>query len=144
MLLPDVNIWVYAHREDSPNHKKIKAFVTNMIGNDSAFGVSSLVMSGFLRVVTHPKIFDPPTPLELAVQFAEEITGHPEAVLVSPGNRHWEIFTTLCKRTEARGNLIPDAYFAALAIESGNTWVTTDRDFSRFPGLDWKHPLSDF
>jgi hypothetical protein len=100
-------------------------------------------MSGFLRVVTHPRIFDPPTPLSMALQFAESIIGHPHALPVCPGERHWEIFVDLCRKVEARGNLVPDAYSAALAIESGNTWVTTDRDYSRFPGLDWKHPLVD-
>lgn len=101
-------------------------------------------MSGFLRVVTHPKVFDPPTPIEIAIRFAREIALQPDAVMVLPGSRHRKIFIDLCRKVEARGNLIPDAYFAALAIESGNTWVTTDRDFSRFPGLEWKHPIADF
>jgi toxin-antitoxin system PIN domain toxin len=144
VLLFDVNIWVYAHREDAPRHRQLKGFVETVLENGSPFGVSMLVMSGFLRVVTHPKVFDPATPLELALQFAETITEHPHAVFVNPGNRHWTIFTDLCRKVDARGNLIPDAYFAALAIESGNTWVTTDRDYSRFPNLDLKHPLTDF
>ena len=59
---------------------------------------------------------------------------------MTPGPRHWEIFARLCRESEARGNLVPDAYLAALAIESGCEWVTTDRDFSRFPGLRWKTP----
>jgi toxin-antitoxin system PIN domain toxin len=118
--------------------------VEDFLDNDSPFGVSTLVMSGFLRVVTHPKVFDPPTPVETAIQFVHQITYHPDAVIVSPGSRHWEIFTGLCQEVEAKGNLVPDAYFAALAIESGNIWVTTDRDFSRFPGLEWKHPIADF
>lgn len=114
-----------------------------MLQSRSPFGVSSLVMSGFLRVVTHPKVFDPPTPLEIALKFTETVIEHPHAVFVAPGNRHWEIFTDLCRKVDARGNLIPDAYFAALAIESGNTWVTSDRDYSRFPKLDWRHPLEE-
>ena len=144
MLLLDVNVWVYAHREDVPRHSQFKDFVKTLMEDSSPFGVSPLAMSGFLRVVTHPKVFDPPTPLEIALQFTETITEHPHAAFVNPGDRHWDIFTDLCRRVDARGNLIPDAYFAALAIESGNTWVTTDRDYSRFPKLDWKHPLTDF
>lgn len=145
MLLLDVNVWVYSHREDAtPKHGQYKQFVETVLENESPFGVSTQVMSGFLRVVTHPKVFDPATPLEIALKFAESITGHPDAVIVTPGGRHWKIFTDLCRQVDARGNLIPDAYFAALAIESGNTWVTTDRDYSRFPGLEWKHPLTDF
>lgn len=143
MLLLDVNVWVYAHREDAPGHGQYKKFVESILENDSPFGVSTLVMSGFLRIVTHPKVFDPPTPLETALLFTESIIGHPDGVIVAPGGHHWKIFTDLCRKVNPKGNLIPDAYLAALAIESGNTWVTTDRDYSRFPGLDWKHPLTD-
>ena len=143
MLLLDVNVWVYAHREDTPQHHRFKSFVENLLNNNSPFGFSNLVMSGFLRVVTHPKVFGPPTPIDVALQFTNEIARHPDAIPVLPGPHHWDIFTDLCQQTEAKGNLIPDAYFAALAIESGNTWVTTDRDYSRFPGLDWKHPFTD-
>jgi hypothetical protein len=143
MFLLDVNVWVYAHREDTPRHGEYKKFIEDLLQNDSPFAVATLVMSGFLRVVTHPRVFDPPTPLETALQFAETIVGHPDAILVAPGSRHWEIFVDLCKKVEARGNLVPDAYFAALAIESGITWVTTDRDYSRFPELVWRHPLED-
>ena len=63
-------------------------------------------------------------------------------MLVGPGNRHWEIFTRLCREAEVKGNLIADAYLAALAIESGSEWITTDRDYARFPGLRWRHPLT--
>ena len=62
-------------------------------------------------------------------------------MLLAPGPRHWEIVVDLCRRTAVRGNLVPDAYIAALAIESGCEWITTDRDYSRFPGLKWRHPL---
>lgn len=144
MLLLDVNVWVYAHREDVPGHQQYKRFVETVLESDSAFALSTLVMSGFLRVVTHPRIFDPPTPLQTALLFTESILAHPDGVIVGPGRHHWRIFMELCDKVSARGNLIPDAYFAALAIESGNTWVTTDRDYSRFPELDWKHPLTDF
>jgi len=63
-------------------------------------------------------------------------------VVVAPGPRHWEIFDRVCRAGDARGNLVPDAYLAALAIESGSEWITVDRDFSRFPGLRWRHPLA--
>jgi predicted nucleic acid-binding protein len=63
-------------------------------------------------------------------------------VIVAPGPRHWGIFANLCAAVGAKGNLVPDAYLAALALESGSEWVTTDHDFSRFPGLRWRHPLA--
>jgi len=101
------------------------------------------VLSGFVRVVTHPRVFDPPDTVAAALAFANAVRAQPTAVLVAPGERHWEIFERLCVGAGAKGNLVPDAYLAALAIESGSEFVTTDRDFSRFPGLRWRHPLSD-
>ena len=105
--------------------------------------MSELVLSGFARVVTHPRVFDPPVPVAEALAFADALRGQPNAVIVPPGSDHWAIFERLCIAADARGNLVPDAYLAALAIESGSEWVTTDRDFSRFPGLRWRHPLAD-
>ena len=113
-----------------------------MLNRDEAYAVSELVLSGFLRIVTHPKIFKVPTPLEVALQFAEALRDRPNAVLIGPDDRHWYIFTHLCRTANAKGNLVPDAYHAALAIESGCEWITTDRDFARFDGLQWRHPLS--
>ncbi len=142
MILADVNVLVYAHREDTPDHSRFRDWLETAINGDAAFGVSDLVLSGFLRVVTHPRVFASPTPLDLALAFVEQIRTRPNAVPVRPGERHWTIFARLCRQAGARGNLIPDAYLAALAIESGCEWVTTDRDFARFPGLRWRHPLS--
>jgi toxin-antitoxin system PIN domain toxin len=99
------------------------------------------VLSGFLRIVTHPRIFDPPTPIEPALQFAEALRSQPTSIVVAPGPRHWAIFVDLCRRTPARGNLIPDAYLAALTIESGSELISTDRDYSRFAGLRWRPPF---
>jgi hypothetical protein len=61
-------------------------------------------------------------------------------VLIQPGERHWDIFKRICTEADARGNLAPDAWFAALAIESGCEWITLDRDYARFPGLQWRVP----
>jgi toxin-antitoxin system PIN domain toxin len=113
------------------------------VASDIPYGVSDLVLSGFLRVATHPAVFDPPTPLRRALDFVEVLRGQPNCVLVAPGRRHWEIFTRLCLQAGVKGNLVADAYLAALAIESGTEWITTDRDYSRFHGLRWRHPLAD-
>lgn len=142
MLLIDVNVLVYAYREDSPNHIAVRSWLTDLLQSGRAFGIADLVLSGFLRITTHPKIFDPPSPLEHALRFAEELRTHPGCRTIAPGPRHWRIFTQLCQDTGAVGNLIPDAYLAALAIEVGAEWITTDGDFSRFHGLSWRHPLS--
>jgi uncharacterized protein len=109
--------------------------------SDTAYGMTDLVLSGFLRVVTHPRVFRDPTPLDTALAFVSEVRDHPNCVSISPGERHWGIFTRLCRTAGVRGSLVPDAYLAALAIESGAEWVTADRDYARFPGLRWRHPL---
>ena len=140
MVLPDVNVLVQAFREDSPRYNEIRPWLEELVSSESSFGLSELVLSGFLRVVTHPRVFDPPTPLEEALAFAEALRSLPNCVLMAPGPRHWAIFERLCRESGAHGNLIPDAYLAALAIESGSEWVTTDRDFDRFSGLRWSTP----
>ena len=141
MLLLDVNVLVHAHRPDTPDHSKYRSWLELTLSADSAYGFSDLVLSGFLRVVTHPRVFREPTPLETALSFVAEVRDRPNAVGIAPGPRHWEIFTRFCQECGARGNLVPDAYLAALAMESGCEWVTTDRDYARFPGLRWRHPL---
>lgn len=141
MYLIDVNVLVYAHRQDSPNHEAHLHWLESVINSEQAYGVSDHVLSGFLRVVTHPSIFATPSTFGDALEFAIQLKNRPNVVNVVPGPRHWEIFTRLCRESDALGNLIPDAFFAALAIESGSEWVTTDRGFSRFSGLRWRHPL---
>lgn len=141
MLLLDVDVLVYAHREDAENHRAYHLWLLDIVNGHEAYGMSDLVLSGFLRVVTHPRVFRSPSPLSDALAFAEAIRDPPHCVRVEPGERHWEIFRGLCRSVGARGNLVPDAYLAALAIETGSDWITTDRDFSRFPGLRWHHPL---
>jgi toxin-antitoxin system PIN domain toxin len=99
------------------------------------------VLTGFLRIATHPRIFERPTSTADALAFADALRSQPNAVLVAPGRRHWEIFARLCREGGARGNLVPDAYLAALAIESGAELITADRGFARFRTLQWRHPL---
>lgn len=142
MLLPDVNVLVYAHREDAPDHAAYRAWLEDVANGPARFALSDLVLSGFVRVVTHRRAFDPPSRVVDALAFVEELRSRPQRVSVIPGPRHWSIFVDLCVRAGARGNLVSDAYHAALAIESGSEWITGDRGFARFPGLRWRHPLS--
>jgi toxin-antitoxin system PIN domain toxin len=142
MMLLDVNVLVHAHREDAPGHAGFRDWLVDVASSDQAFGLADLALAGFVRVVTHPRVFSRPTPIEVALRFAEELRALPQAVIIAPGPRHWEIFAGLCRKAAARGNLVPDAFLAALAIESGSEWITTDRDYGRFPGLRWRHPLT--
>jgi toxin-antitoxin system PIN domain toxin len=131
---------VAAHRADATNHASIRSWLERLIHGQATFGVPSIVLSGFLRIVTHPRIFTEPATLHQALAFTEVIRSRASFVEVSPGPRHWSIFTSLCEAADARGNRVPDAYLAALAIESGSEWVTLDRGFARFPDLRWRLP----
>lgn len=133
---------MYAYRSDATDHDQYRGWLTDLINGESAYACSDHVLSGFLRVVTHPRVFVNPDPITDALAFANAIREAPNCVRVGPGPGHWSIFSRLCAEAKVKGNLIPDAYFAAIAIESGCEWVTTDQDFSRFRGLRWCHPLS--
>lgn len=137
-----MNILVYAFRPEAVEHERARVWLSGAIEGDETFGLSDLVLSGFLRIVTHRRAFSPPATTDEAFDFVETLRGQPHAVIVNPGPRHWDIFSRLCRDVEARGNLVPDAYLAALAIESGSEFITTDRDFARFPGLRWRHPFA--
>ena len=142
MILPDVNVLVYAFRGGAPRHSEYKSWLDDVLSGDQAYAVCDLVLSGFIRILTHPSIFDPPVPLKSTLDFVQVVRSQPHAAVVSPGPAHWDIFTNLCRKTAARGNHVTDTYLAALAIESGSELITEDRDFSRYPGLRWRHPLS--
>jgi toxin-antitoxin system PIN domain toxin len=141
MILLDVNVLVYAHRHDAPDHAKYREWLAEALNSGSACGLSDLVLASVVRIVSHPRIFPDPTPISIALEYVNQLRQHDGCVLVSPGEHHWQIFTRLCKAAGAKGNLVSDAFFAALAMESGAEWVTADRDYARFPGLRWRHPL---
>jgi toxin-antitoxin system PIN domain toxin len=140
MVLLDVNVVVTAMREDAPRHGAVKAFLEDLRRAPEPFGLSDLVLSGSLRVLTHPRVFVPPSPRDLARAYITALRSTPNAVVVAPGPRHWELFLGLLEATGAMGNLVSDAWHAALAIEHGCEWISDDSDFSRFPGLRWKRP----
>lgn len=142
MVLCDVNVLVYAFRRDADHHGRCAAWLDGVVNGDEAFGVTDHVLSGFLRIVTHPRIWQQPSRPETALGFADALRGAPTAVTIAPGARHWGIFTGLVRATRARGNLLADAYLAAVAIESGCEWASTDGDYARFPGLRWINPLA--
>lgn len=141
MILPDVNVLIYAHREESAEHSAYATWLQSLVRGNEPFACSELALSGFVRIVTNPRVFYDPTPIELALDFCTELLRQPTCVPLRPGPHHWDIFVRLCKQSMAKGKLVADAYHAALAIEHGCEFVTTDADFGRFDGLRWKHPL---
>jgi toxin-antitoxin system PIN domain toxin len=143
VLLPDVNVLTYAHREDGhPEHPFYASWLTALATGPEPFALSVLALVGLVRVVTNPRIFKRPSTLEEAIGFASELVGRPTARIVGPGPQHWELVTELCRTARATAKLVADAQHAAVAIEHGCTLVTTDGDFARFPRLRWHHPLA--
>jgi len=140
MQSPDVNILVHAFRADTEEHALCHAWMERLINGPAAFSLVPNCLSGFLRIVTHPRVFRNPSPVSEALAFCERLWECDLARVVGPGPRHWDLFARLCIEADARGNLIPDAWFASVAIENGCEWITLDRDYARFPGLRWRVP----
>ena len=93
-----------------------------------------------IRVATHPRVFAQPSKPGEVIDYCEVLMGQPYSVLIRPGAQRWSIFSRLCTEADARGNLVPDAWFATLAIEAGCEWITLDRDYAWFKGLKWRLP----
>lgn len=141
MLMPDVNILVYAHREDERTHARYRDWLERTVDAVQPFALSVLVAVGFVRIVTNQRIYPVPTPLPLALATVEALAAHPRCRLVAPGAGHLSDVAGLCRLTGATGKLVADAQHAAVAMAAGCTWVTRDGDFSRFQahGLRWEH-----
>lgn len=142
MILPDVNLLVIAHREDQDDHAVAREWLENVVNSERPFALADIAASGFLRIVTNPRIYVRPSALETAVAFIDGLAERQTCVPVAAGPRHWQILSALLRSSDARGNLVPDAHLAAIAIEHGATIATRDRGFSRFPDLPWLDPLA--
>ncbi len=138
--MPDVNILVYAHREESPAHVRYAKWLTDLATGPEPFALSESVLHGLVCVVTNPRIFNPPSTTLEVFQFIEVLLSRPKCVLMRPGPSHWKIYRQLCEAGALQGKLTADAAHAALAIEYGCEWITADTDFARFaPTLRWTH-----
>lgn len=140
MLLPDLTVLLAAHRSDSPMHVRCRDWLRAAFAGDEAFGICHPVLIGLIRILTHPRVFRPPDTHDQAFAFVSSLVTHPNALLLNPGRDHLTLFEELCRRADARGDLVTDAYLAALAIETGALLVSADRDFAQFPGLRWREP----
>ena len=140
MRMPDVSILVYAHREEAADHRRYAAWLRQLATGQEPFALSEPVLHGFVRVVTNPRIFDPPSSAAQAFRFLDALLDRPTCSLIRPGPQHFSVFRRLCEQGRLRGKLVADAAHAALAIESGCEWVSADTDFARFaPALRWAH-----
>jgi uncharacterized protein len=140
MILPDVNVLIYAFRRDVPEHALCKPWLERIVSGDTLFGISTLALAALVRVTTNTRLQPSSSPREEAFAFCDQLMSQPHCQIVEPGERHWGIFKRLCGEADIRGPRVTDAWYAALAIEWGCEWITLDRDFARFPGLKWSLP----
>ena len=140
MILPDVQVLIYAFRSDAPEYPTCRPWLDAIVAGEARFGVSPLALNAVVRIITNTRSYrNPNTPAE-AFAFCDNLLSQPHCQIVEPGERHWDIFRRLCLETDTRGPRVTDAWFAALAIEWGCEWITLDRDYARFPGLRWAVP----
>lgn len=140
LLIPDVNILVGAFRRDIPGHLSTAGLWQSIIAGSVAFVVPDIVASGFLRLVTNPRVFKAPTETVEALEF---ISAYRSSIAYQPQPNPpglWPVFESLCSLPRIRGDLIPDAFLAAFAIAADAELLSFDRDFARFPGLRWRAP----
>ena len=142
MIALDVNVLISALRRDATDHDGIRQWLEGAVDGTEPVGVSDTVLGGVLRVLTNPRVFASPTPLDVALSQIAALRSHPNVVTLVPGARHWQITERLCRAADARGHLVADAQHAALAVEHGATWISKDRDFARFAELRWRVPGS--
>jgi toxin-antitoxin system PIN domain toxin len=140
MILPDVNVLIYAFRTDVREHQLCRQWLDGVVLGEAQFGLSPLALGALIRVTTNRRAYSEPSTLDEAFGFCDDLLAQPHSQIVEPGERHWEIFKRLCIETGTRGPTVTDAWYAALAIEWGCEWITLDRDFARFPGLHWRPP----
>lgn len=143
MILLDANLLIYAIDSDSPHHAKSRQWLEETLSGDTPVGLPWLVVLAFVRITTRAGIMRNPLSTEQAVGFVDEWLAQPYAVLIGPGENHWQVLRNLLLATGTAGNLTSDAHLAALSIEQGCEIASADHDFRRFPGVTLVNPLAE-
>jgi toxin-antitoxin system PIN domain toxin len=142
VILLDANLLIYAVNRDLPQHKTAKTWIEKTFSDQDSVGLPWVSVLAFLRLCTNPRVFKAPLKVEDAIAYIDEWVALPSVELVTPGQRHWEIFKNLLAQCGTAGNLVTDAHIAALALERGYAVYSADNDFRRFPGIRHVNPLA--
>jgi toxin-antitoxin system PIN domain toxin len=134
----DINVLVYAMREDSPHHEAALRWLEGALTSEEEFGWHPLMGASLIRIATNRRVFADPSPLEQCLEFIEAIIAAPVTVRVAEGERFWPSFTQLLQRYRVEGPRVSDMYWAALAIEHDATFCSADRGFGQFAELRWQ------
>lgn len=141
MIVLDANLLIYAYSTASPEHENARKWVEDAFSGDTLIGLPWPTISAFIRILTNANLPGARFSTREMATIVQEWVELPNVRLLSPSERHWPIFRKMLLEGQARGPMTADAQLAALTVEYGGTLYTTDRDFSRFPGLRWKNPL---
>ena len=141
MISLDVNVLVYAFRQDSVKHEECRDWLTKQIRNRNGLVLIDIVLVGFLRICTHSKIFREPSSISEATNFLTVMISNPNVTLTSSTPETWHTFSRILEKTNVQGNKISDAWLAAIAMERNVTWISTDSDFNLFPNLKLLNPF---
>ena len=142
MILADANLLLYAYNRDAADHDAARRWLEGQLSAPELFCLSWQTVTAFLRISTNARAFAQPFTIAEATAIVTEWLARPQTVILTPGERHWEIFSHLLTAGQATGPLVMDAHLAALALEHGCTLATTDRDFVRFPSVQVVNPLA--
>ena len=141
MILPDINLLIYAYDSTSPWHERASRWWDSCLSGSIPIGIPWIVALGFIRLWTNPRVFANPMPVDTAVAHVESWLGRRVVRIVNPGPLHAELVFSYLRSVARGGNLTTDAHLAALAVESGCVIHTADTDFLRFSGVKWVNPL---
>lgn len=142
MIVPDANLLLYAYDSNSTQHLKAREWVEEVLSGEVPVRLPWQTVGAFLRIATHPALRGERFMPDEALAIVDEWLAQPNVRMIGPGEQHWPVLRRTVLEGQIRGALMTDAQLAALTMECGGTLYTTDRDFSRFPGLRWKNPLA--
>ncbi len=141
MILPDINLLVYAYNSDAPAHGQARDWWEACLSETATVGLPWAVMLGYLRIMTSRSVLVNPFAPTAAIDHIRSWLERPQTEILQPGSRHLDLLSGLLRDSGASGRLTTDAHLAALAIEHQAELHSNDTDFCRFPGLRWRNPL---
>ena len=141
MIVPDLNLLLYAHNDGAPFHDAARGWWEASVNGSERVGVPWAVATGFVRLMTHPRVLEEPATPATAAAYVEEWFGLPNVIPLNPGREHLDLFRRCLAAAGVGATLVTDAHLAALAMEYQAELHSNDTDFSRFPGLRWRNPL---